>query len=202
MDNTDVELNALLGIDSSDNTTDASSSENSENEATPSPVEAEAEPKITEREQDRARKLSNRVRELEQELAKQKTTPDFYSNIQDEGTRNLLMEQEKHIRSQIEREYSPVLSTFKEDRFEKEFSQYVEKLPNLIHHKEELKKEFTRNSESNLKSMVGTLAMEILTSKIKPLESKTSQSPRDEVVANLDVASKEDLYAMLKAKKN
>lgn len=214
MNNEDVELNALLGIqDSADTTTAVSSNENSENEVTPSPVDsAEAEPKITEREKSRARDLANRVRELEQELAKKNSSQveqeqpadldGFLSQINDEGTRTLLKEYGKVMRSEIEKQYSPVLSTYKEEKFEKEFAQFSEKLPNLSLHKEDLKKEFTRNPNADLKGLIGSRVVDILSSRIKPLESQGAQSPRDEQKLDLDSASKEDLYAMLKARKN
>ena len=86
--------------------------------------------------------------------------------------------------------------------FEKEFAQYVNKIPNLAQHKEELLKEVSRNPSSDLKVLIGLPVMDIVSSKITPLETKASQSPRDEIKVDLNNASKDDLYAMLRSRKN
>ena len=202
MDNTDVELNELLGINSQDNTTNGASAENSaEDKASVAADNATNETK-SKRENDRIRELVEENRRLKESQSKEPDLDGFLSQINDESTRTLLKEYGKVMRSEIEKQYSPVLSTFKEDKFEKEFAQYANKIPNLSLHKEELKKEFNRNPSSDLKGLIGSRVMDIVSSKITPLETKTSQSPRDEIKVDLNNASKDDLYAMLRSRKN
>lgn len=205
-DNNDVELNALLGI-TSETTTHGASAENSEENKSSSTATDDSA--ATKKEDESSQRAQERIRELVEEnnrLKQPKTDApvdmdSFLSKINDEGTRNLLKEFGTVVQATVEKQYKPVLSSYQDDRFEKEFAVYVGKLPNLAHHKEQLKKEFIRNPNADLKGVVGNLAMDILTSKVKPLETKTTQAPRDEVAVNLDNASKEDLYAMLNAKK-
>ena len=209
MNNNDVELNALLGIDSEDNTTPEPRLENSAEVDSSVTADNATNDESSKRENDRVRTAVERANKAEEELKtlkqsqnKEQDLEGFLSQINDDSTRTLLKEYGKVMRADIEKQYQPAMSTFKEERFEKEFAQFAEKLPNLSLHKEELKKEFTRNPNAELKSLIGSRVVDILSSKIVPLETRGAQSPRDEVTANLDVASKEDLYAMLKAKKN
>lgn len=194
MDNNDVELNALLGIDSEEITTSGASATNSTEDL--SSVAASDATKEVE-----SRRENDRIRLLVEENKKLKESQNWLEGIEDEGTRNLLKKTIEEAESRIESKYKPLMSNYREERFDKEFAQYAEKLSNLIPHKDELKKEFLRNPNSELKGMVGNLTMELLISKLTPLESKGTQAPRDEVVGNLSSASKEDLYAMLLSKR-
>lgn len=203
MDNTDVELNELLGINSEDTTTNGASAENSAEDTTSVAADnATNKEEISKRAQDRIRELADENRRLREAQNREQDLDGFLSQINDEGTRNLLKEYGKVMRSEIEKQYQPVLSTFKEDKFEKEFAQYAERIPNLSLHKEELKKEFTRNPNSDLKGLVANRVMDIVSSKITPLETKVAQSPRGETEIDYNTASKEDLYALLKSKKS
>lgn len=208
MDNTDVELNELLGLSSMENTTNGASADNSTED---SPSVAASEPATNQEEpskraQDRIRELAEENRKLREAQAPSQSAPgdidSFLSQIQDEGTRNLLKQFGQVMQANVEKQYSPILSSFKEEKFEKEFAQFSDKLPNLKQHKEELRKEFTRNPNTDLKGLIGSRVVDILSSRIVPLETKSAQSPRDEQSVNLNSASKEDLYAMLKARKN
>ena len=194
MDNNDVELNALLGIDSEELTTNGASAENSTEELPSVAADIATNEAKSKRENDR-------IRELVEENRKLKESQSWLDTIEDKGTQELLRRTIEEAESRIEAKYKPVLSNFTEDKFEKEFAQYANKIPNLSLHKEELKKEFVRNPNSDLKGLIGSRVMDIVSSRITPLETRAAQSPRGEQTVDYNVASKDDLYALLKSKK-
>ena len=171
MDNNDVELNALLGIDSEELTTNGASAENSTEELPSVAADIATNEAKSKRENDR-------IRELVEENRKLKESQSWLDTIEDKGTQELLRRTIEEAESRIEAKYKPVLSNFTEDKFEKEFAQYANKIPNLSLHKEELKKEFVRNPNSDLKGLIGSRVMDIVSSRITPLETRAAQSPR------------------------
>ena len=198
MDNIDVELNALLNEDNSQVSTTSGASAQYSGSDNISPDIAET----SQRAQERIRQLVAENNRLKEEKTQDKPQVNWLDTIEDEGTRNLLQKTIDEAVTKATRSTQPMMNEFQTRQFEDTFKQYEGIDSNLGKFKEELKKEFIRNPSMNVKSRIGEIVLDLQTNKLRPLENRQSQSPRGEEPVNLDNASKEDLYAMLKAKKN
>ena len=193
MTNIDVELEALLKEDNSEVDTTSGAYDQNSGEDDTSPVEADT----SLRAQERIRGLLEENKKLKEQTQPKETK--WIDTIEDEGTRNLLKRTIEEAVQQTENRFKPLQSDFQASQFEKTFNQYSQIDPNLGKFKEELRKEFARNPDMNVKSRIGEIVLDLKMSRVNPLETKGSQSPRGGDSLNLDNASKEDLYALLEA---
>ncbi len=217
---TDVELEALLADDSKplngagasdgkveDVTPEAKAAEEAKAAAAKAAQDKEKE-EASARENDRVRKLNDektaaekRVKELEDEKAIQNSTDleKFIASVQDEPSRNLLKTFGTLMQADMNKKFSPVLNKYEEERFESEFKQFSDKIPDLAAHKDEIKKQYMRNPSLAIKSLVGDTLLDIQTSKIKPIADDSSVANRGKV--DISEASKDDLYDILETQK-
>lgn len=204
----DVELEAILADDSKPITAIGASAEKGD---TKTPEQAAAEKAATDaadlektqasaRENDRVRKLAEENTLLKEQLNAQNSTDidKFVSSIADEPSRNLLKTYGDLLRADINKRINPVVDRYQESRFEEEFKQFGDKIPELAGHKDEIRKSYLRNPSLAIKSLVGDVLLDIQTSKIKPLENSISIANRGQ--QDISDASKDDLYAMLETK--
>ena len=210
----DVELDAILADDSKPITGIGASDEKGEKSAEVLAAEAKAKEEAdaiaskekadaaqaSERENERVRKLAEENTKLKEQLASQNATDidKFVNSIADEPSRNLLKTYGDLLRADINKRINPVVDKYQESRFEDEFKQFGDKIPELAPHKEEIKKQYMRNPSLAIKSLVGDTLLDIQTSKIKPLETDTSVANRGK--QDIGDASKEDLYAILESR--
>ena len=152
------------------------------------------------RENERVRKLAEENTKLKEQLATQNATDidKFVNSIADEPSRNLLKTYGDLLRADINKRINPHVDKYQESRFEDEFKQFGDKIPELAQHKEEIKKQYMRNPSLAIKSLVGDTLLDIQTSKIKPLESDSSIANRGK--QDIGDASKDDLYAILESR--
>ena len=152
------------------------------------------------RENDRVRKLAEENTKLKEQLATQNATDidKFVNSIADEPSRNLLKTYGDLLRADINKRINPVVDKYQESRFEDEFKQFGDKIPELAQHKEEIKKQYMRNPSLAIKSLVGDTLLDIQTSKIKPLESDSSIANRGK--QDIGDATKDELYAILESR--
>jgi len=210
----DVELDAILADDSKPITGAGASDGKGEKDAEVLAAEAKAKAdadaiatkekadaaQASERENERVRKLAEENTKLKEQLASQNATDidKFVNSIADEPSRNLLKTYGDLLRADINKRINPVVDKYQESRFEDEFKQFGDKIPELAAHKEEIKKQYMRNPSLAIKSLVGDTLLDIQTSKIKPLETDISVANRGK--QDIGDASKEDLYAILESR--
>ena len=198
----DVDLESLLDDKSGDVVTPVASDENLN---TDKPVSEDVKPPV---EPEASARANERIRELLEENKKLKefnTQSDdlelFVSSIEDEPSKNLMRRWGSLLEKRIDSKINPVVSDYNISRFEKDFSSFADKLPELASHKSEMLKTYLRDPSQSIKSIVGDTLLDLQTSKIKPIEKTISQASRS-AVKIADVETKEDLYALLETLKN
>lgn len=207
VNNTDVELEALLNEDkgSGEVVTPVASDEN--NKTVTPDLKADEIAQASARANERIRELVEQNKATEEQLTKLKESfntknstelDTFINSIEDEPSRNLLKTFGNLMRQDVRKEYNPVLEEYNSSRFEKEFAEYGAKVPELAAHKEEIKKNYLRNPSQPLKALVSETLLDITASKIKPVESAPSVASRSK--PELADASTEDLYAILESR--
>ena len=208
MSKIDEELNALLGIDSdADNASGASADKvATDNDSDASGDDAKNKDdattkKISERGDARFKELTDEINRLksEQNKSSEMDLDTLLSKVQDKPTQELLSAFGKSLIAKVEEKYKPVVSNVQESKFENEFANWQSKFPNLKSHKDELRKEFARNPNSNLKEKIGSLLLDLADSKIKPLDGNNSRAPRDNANIDLDKLTSSQLYDLMEA---
>lgn len=196
--NIDVDLDALLGAKESGEVETSGASDKNINE-----TESASESVNTLSEESSSR-ANERIRELVEEVNSLKQSQSvregneldtFINSIEDVPSRELLKTYGSLMEKSLEKRFSPVLEEYNSAKFEKEFSGYANKIPDLEAHKEELRKTYLRNPSQSLRNLVGDVLLETQSSKIKPIERVASVANRDK--AEVGDASKDELYAML-----
>jgi hypothetical protein len=121
------------------------------------------------------------------------------STVSDKPSRELLKKYAGVLRDEMKaefrKEFNPRFSEVEDMRFEREFSQYASRFPNLQAHKQELLKTFKANPNASVKALVGELILEQSASRVKPVETQRSQARRDRI--DTDSMSKDELYELL-----
>jgi len=190
--NEDVDLDAILGTESEAPATDGASTETAETH-----IE-----EASQRAQERIRELLEENASLKQiketPPVKDVTIDSFVNSIEDEPSRNLLRTFGELIKKDMESKFSPVISEYQTQKFEKDFAAY-DSIPEIAAYKDDLKKSFNRDPSVSLKSLVGEKLLDIQTSKVASVEGRTV-APRD-TQPNLADASTEDLYKLLDSMK-
>lgn len=196
----DVDLEALLADESLEIDPAGASAENIKTDEDTSVVE-QAKDEASTRAQERIRELVEENKLLKQSSNIQNSTEleTFINSIEDEPSRNLLKQFGQLVRDDFRKDYGPVVDDYQNSRFEKEFSIYENKIPDLKAHRDEIKKSFLRNPSQSLKALVGDTLLEIQESKIKPLDNSSSVASRTKPEVSADT-SKEDLYALLESR--
>ena len=193
----DVELEAILADDSKPITDLGASDQTGETQAPQLSADEIAKAEASARANERIRELveENKALKEKSNLSNSTDIDKFINSIEDEPSRNLLKTYGDLLRADITKTVNPVVQNYQESQFEKEFSEFGSKIPELASHREEIKKTYLNNPSLSIKSIVGDTLLDIQTSKIKPLEDSTSVASREK--PSIADASKEDLYAML-----
>jgi hypothetical protein len=193
----DVDLEALLATELGEDTTPVASDENSVNDKPVSEdVKPVVEPEQSSRAQERIRELVEENNRLKSAQTHNSELDSFVASIEDAPSRELLKQYGSLLEKNIYGKFEPVLNEYHTARFEKDFNQYLEKIPDLAAHKTELMKTYMRDPSQSIKSLVGDTLLDIQTTKIKPIETATSQPSRTPPKLS-DDASEEDLYNLL-----
>ena len=194
--NTDVELEAILADDSKP-ITDLGASDQNSNTSAPDNAAEEAKAEASARAQERIRELieENKTLKQSQNISNSTDIDKFVNSIEDEPSRNLLKTYGDLLQKEIEKKVNPVVQNYQESQFDKEFSMYGDKIPELASHREEIKKTYLSNPSLSIKSLVGDTLLDIQSSRIKPVESSNSIASRE--TPSIADASTEDLYAIL-----
>lgn len=194
--NLDVDLDTLLGNKSEGTAPLGASAEIAEKF-----VDVEAN-QASARAQERIRELAEEVKTLKESRNATATSDfdSFINSIEDEPSRNLLKAFGGVMESKIRKEYEPLLSTYQTSKFEENFSQFEKSFPDLVAHKDDIRKTFERNPSQSLKALVGEKLVDIQSSRITPIEGQPSQASR--TAPNMGDLSKDELYALLESSKN
>ena len=211
----DVELEALLKGDDTTEEVETSGASDQDTTADQDTANTSKNPKDAEEEyspraKDRIKELLDENKRLkENPPAKADKTPEnknqfnsldeFVNAIEDEPSKQLLKTYGDMMRKEFGKDFSPVLAEINESKFNKEFAEYASRVPSLKKMEDDLKKNFLRNPNQSIKSLIGEAIAESITSRVKPIESTSSVPKRGQ--PDLTDASKEDLYATLESMK-
>lgn len=195
----DVELEKLLGEDPAPVALADGASAEKEGSGKETEVTPQAED-ISQRAQERIRDLVDENNRLKEKKEIPMDIESFLGAVQDEPSRNLLRQFYQVVEQDVQKKFSPVMSEYHGSKFEKEFTSYEQKFPELAQHKADIKKTFDRNPSQSLRALVGERILEVQSAKIVPLEGQKSETKTAPSV-DLNTASKEDLYSMLESMK-
>jgi len=210
---TDVDLEAILGEESSDSSSDSASTENDEHGASDSHDQSVSKDvKPSERENARVRNLTEQVNSLktfiEEKLGKSdnKETPSaseldkfLNSSVGDAGSRKVLREYADVLAKELTGRMSPEFSKVKAIEANETFNEIASKVPGLSAHKAEVMKTLQNNPNANIKAVIGEIILNRAISKVKPVEDSSSSVNRS--ATDLDSMDTNELYDLLESQR-
>jgi uncharacterized membrane protein YheB (UPF0754 family) len=160
---------------------------------------------VTKSEDDASERAQQRIRELLEENAKLKSKEsifveekpsadelkNFLDAVNDEPSRDLLQKfssiLRKELRKEFNQELNPVLEKVRTEKFATEYDQLEKSFPEIAPYKEQIKKTYMRNPQTNLDDVASKISFQVRKNGVKPLESaRVKNSPE----RNKDIETK------------